>query len=158
MNSRYPDATIICLEPDVNNFEALIKNTNYTDKIVCLNVGIWSHDTSLQVSTSFDFGEWGVVVEESESASGIVALSLETIFRRFKLSSVDVVKLDIESSEREVFSGEYESWLTMAGMLVIELHDRIRPGCSRSVFSAVNSSYGSYSFSVKGENLVFKKL
>ena len=157
LNSRYPEAKIICLEPDDKNFEALVLNTKYTDRIVCLNAGIWSHDTNLQISPSFQLGEWGVVVEESESDSGIVALSLETIFRRFKLSSVDVVKLDIESSEKEVFSVGYESWLPNVRMLVIELHDRIRPGCSRPVFAALNDSFESYSFNVKGENLIFEQ-
>ena len=66
---------------------------------------------------------------------------------------IDILKIDIEGSEKEVFQHGYADWLPKIKVLIIELHDRMVPGASAAVFSAINQ----YDFSVdiKGENLVF---
>ena len=64
--------------------------------------------------------------------------------------------LDIEGSEKEVFSTDFENWLPKTKVIVIELHDAMKTGCSRAVFAAVNKY--NFSFNFKGENIIFTNL
>ena len=62
-------------------------------------------------------------------------------------------KMDIEGSEREVFSIDAEHWLPITKCIIIELHDRMKDGCSTAVFKAL--SQFNFECTIKGENLVF---
>jgi hypothetical protein len=48
--------------------------------------------------------------------------------REFRLESIDILKVDIEGAEIEVFSGC--DWIDRIGLLAIELHEEARPGCT----------------------------
>lgn len=62
---KFPDATIVCIEPESNNFNILQKNTaGYTD-IVCLKKGLWNKQTWLQVADTFNMGNWGFICSET---------------------------------------------------------------------------------------------
>ena len=50
------------------------------------------------------------------------------------------MKIDIEGGEKELFSHNTE-WLAKAGTLIVELHDRFKPGCKQTFLDAV-SPYG----------------
>jgi Methyltransferase FkbM domain len=67
--------------------------------------------------------------------------------------TIDILKLDIEGAEKKVFESGYEQWLPKVKVLIVELHDRMRSGCSETVFKAVSQ----YSFSneIRGENHIF---
>lgn len=47
----------------------------------------------------------------------------------FGIDYVDVLKIDIEGAEREVFK-TCSPWIKKVGTIVIELHDRFVPGCT----------------------------
>jgi hypothetical protein len=36
-----------------------------------------------------------------------------------------------------VFSDNYANWLSRTNILILELHDRFKPGCSDAVYSAI---------------------
>jgi hypothetical protein len=61
--------------------------------------------------------------------------------------------MDIEGSEKEVFESSYEYWLPKTRMLIIELHDNMKNGTSKSLFAAI-SKYD-FSFDMRDENLIF---
>ena len=73
-----------------------------------------------------------------------------------KWNYIDILKLDIEGSEKEVFSAGFENWMPKTKVIIIELHDAMKPGCSRAVFAAVNKY--NFSFNIKGENIIFTNL
>jgi hypothetical protein len=54
------------------------------------------------------------------------------------LSWVDLLKVDIEGAEKEVFSSPDE-WIGSVSAIAIELHDRLKMGCSRSFYAAVTA-------------------
>lgn len=54
------------------------------------------------------------------------------------------MKLNVEGSEKEIFSEAYHSWLPDVQAMLIELHDGKNPGCSKTVFSAIRP----YAFAV----------
>ena len=56
----------------------------------------------------------------------------------------------------EVFESNTEGWLPKTRVLIIELHDRMKPGCSKAVFNAIGKH--NFSLDMKGENLIFTNI
>jgi hypothetical protein len=51
------------------------------------------------------------------------------------LVHIDILKVDIEGSEKEVFENS-STWIDRIRVIVIELHDRYKKGCSQAVWRA----------------------
>jgi FkbM family methyltransferase len=149
--NRYPTARIICIEPDPENFACVVKNVSGYKTIIPLNKALWNTSEMLSL-TNKGFGDRGFMIEEGNEKT-TEGISLTALMQQYNLTHIDILKIDIEGSEKEVFSSGYEDWPPKTKCLVIELHDRMKPGCSDSVFAAI----GNYNFSksIKGENLVF---
>ncbi|MEO7045158.1 MAG: FkbM family methyltransferase [Ferruginibacter sp.] len=154
--SIFPEAKIIAIEPDKENFEQLIKNlTPYSD-VHTINAGIWYKKAILQITDKYNYGKWGMVTEEieSETENSIPTITIDEIIKRFNLDRIDLLKLDIETAERELFSSCYEEWLPKVKIIVIELHDSITKGTAMPFFRAVSKSISNYSFYQLGENTI----
>lgn len=79
---------------------------------------------------------------------------MKDLMRHTSVSRFDWIKMDIEGSEKEVLEApDAAEWLDSCNMLVIELHDRMKPGTSASLFRMVSGRQ--FDFDVKGENLLF---
>lgn len=150
--NKFPNAKIISIEPEQSNFELLIKNTNKYSDITCLKGGIWNKSANLIIKDA-GFGNWGFMIEETDkpTENAIEAYSIENLMKRFNIDQIDILKIDIEGSEKELFESGYEYWLPKTKVIIVELHDRMRDGCSKSFFKAL-SNYN-FSTSHKGENL-----
>jgi FkbM family methyltransferase len=156
MKSQFPETKIICIEPDADNFNILKKNTSYYENIFCENCGLWNKNTKLKVYDKYNLGKWGMVVEEDSKNGTIPAISINTIFEKYSLKSIDLLKLDIETSEKQVFLDNYAGWLPKVKTIVIELHDRMEAGSSRPFFEAINKTFSKYNYFVKGENTIIE--
>jgi hypothetical protein len=84
------------------------------------------------------------------------AVTIGELLKNSGYEKIDILKLDIEGAEKEIFSDGYEDWLGKVNIIIIELHDWYRPGCSEAVYSALNK-YKFISYK-KGENTIFIKL
>ena len=141
---KYPRANIYCIEPDPENFTILQKNVSGYAGIQCLQVGLWNRDTRLKVFDKFGKGKWAMVVEE-DLEGGVPALSIDSLMSQNGLERIDILKLDIETSEKFLFASNYEKWLPKTKVILIEFHDWMLEGCSRPFFEAINSTIKSYS-------------
>lgn len=152
--NKFPQAAIVSLEPDTDNFKLLKENTALYKNIIPIKCGLWYRDAHLDV---VDEGKGNNAFTVREVPIGtndaIKAVSVSSIMLEQGWNKIDLLKIDIEGSEKKVFESGYASWLPKVKVLIIELHDRMVPGSSASVFKAINQ----YNFSVdiKGENLVF---
>jgi hypothetical protein len=90
---------------------------------------------------------------DADTPGCIPAYSIASIVKEMNWSTIDLLKLDIEGSEKEVFEKNYESWLPQTKMIIIEVHDHMRKGAAKSVFAATNKY--NFSFSMNHENLIF---
>jgi FkbM family methyltransferase len=149
--TQYPEAKIICIEPDENNYLCMIKNVGAYSNITPIHGALWHALEKLTLSNK-GYGNRGFMLEQGTD-NLIPTVTINHLLNQFNLSHIDILKIDIEGSEKEVFSGEIESWLPKTKCLVIELHDRMKPGCSKAVFQAINQF--DFSLSIKGENLIF---
>jgi len=152
--NRYPNADIVAIEPNIANFEILCENVRKYPKIQPLRAGIWNKRGRLAVDDSL--GSWGCTVAEvfpnESSADCADALTLDDIRIRSGHERIDILKLDIEGAERELFSAPCRSWLALTDVMIIELHDRIKPGCSEALEHAIRSDH--FVRSNRGENVV----
>lgn len=153
--SKYKNAEVITLEPDIENFKQLQKNTVLYNNITAILSGIWNEDDLIKI-TDLSAGNNAFTVEKAteNDPGAIKALSISGIMKRQGFPHIDILKLDIEGSEKEVFEGGFEEWLPQTKIVIVELHDEMKKGCSQSVFKAINRY--DFSFSIKGENVVFK--
>lgn len=154
--NKYPDATIIAIEPERENFELLLKNTNFYPNIKPLQAALWNENTELNV-VDVGEGNWGFVTERdqpsdttnTQACHTIPAITVDKIIDDFNLPAIDILKIDIEGSEKEVFV-EPSRWIEKVQTIIIELHDRIKPGCSRSFYCGTNGFSSEWN---QGENV-----
>jgi FkbM family methyltransferase len=158
LKNKFPDVKIICVEPDPQNFELLKENLRHYDGIFFEQKGIWNKSAWLKIYDKYNEGKWGMVVEESADQGIIEAISIQDLIDKYALDRIDVLKLDIETSEKQVFSSNYTTWLPRVRLLIIELHDNLEQGCSRAFFRAIVQCFSEFSFSMKGENLIFEQM
>ncbi len=151
---RFPQARVVALEPDKSNFDVAVQNTKAFERIKMLNKGIWDKNTFLEIIDSTVTND-AFMVKESQvpTASSIEATDINSIMEQEGWSSIDILKIDIEGSEKELFAANYEKWLPMTKMIFVEIHDDMKHGCSTSVFKAI-SKYN-FQFAMKHENLIF---
>lgn len=157
--SRFPKALIIALEPDDGNFEMLQKNTEPYGNISLLHAALWDKNQELEV---FDpgCGSWGYRTVEAGSETPqrvfrntVKALTVPKIMQDFNLDQIDIFKIDIEGAEKEVF-GDTSAWIDQVKALIIELHERFRPGCLRSFYNGSNGFDREWR---KGENIYLSR-
>ena len=151
--NRFPNAKIISIEPDISNFEYLKINTKFYNDIFILQGAIWNKNTNLVIK-DIGLGNWGFVIEEllNEHENSIKAYTIQNLMLLFEIDKIDILKIDIEGSEKELFESNFEFWLGKVKVIIIELHDLIRPGSSKSFFKAI-SNY-EYSLKLRGEYII----
>jgi len=158
VKNDFPEAKLICIEPDPDNFTSLRKNLSHYNNVHFENSGLWDKDTRLRIYDKYNLGKWGMTVEEDPERGKITAVSMLSLFKKYSLDHIDVLKLDIETSERQLFSEGYEEWLPKVKTIIIELHDWIEIGCSKPFFEAINKSFKNYKYGMCGENTIITQL
>ncbi len=143
---KYPEAKIVCIEPSEANYKLLMQNAQMPN-IVCIKGAVWSKSGNLELVDAQKHN--GNEVIESDSGS-IKSYSIEDIMEIHGMPHIDILKIDVEGAELEIFSKGFENWLPKTRVIMIELHDRKKPGCS-TVFHSVMDRYG-FTYYTKGEN------
>ena len=156
MRNKFPNAKIICLEPDKSNYETLVKNLIGYPNVQTMHAGLWNSITKLELADQYNAGHSALTVKENAAKGTIPAVTVTSLMEKFGLKTIDVLKIDIETSEKEVFLKNYEDWLPKVRMIIIELHDWLEPDCSSVFFEAINKMFVHYSTSVKGENTIIE--
>ena len=105
------------------------------------------------------YGNWGFIteIEDIDSSQKVVdtvkTITIDEIIKENNLEYVDLLKIDIEGGEKELFESNYENWLPKTRCIVIELHDGLKMGCSKNFFKAI-SKYN-FSYHNRGGHLLF---
>lgn len=142
--TRYPSATVVAVEPSGSNFELLARNAGSLPNVRLRRAALW-HEKSSLVMVDPGHGPFafrvrrphGAPEDGGEARSELVdAITVSDVASEFSLERIDLLKVDIEGSEVEVFSNA-AAWIDRVDAVCLELHDRLRPGCSRAFFGAV---------------------
>jgi FkbM family methyltransferase len=136
--NTFPNACVIAVEPDPANFALLQHNVAKLPNVTCVHAAVWPQDGRVRLSDP-GLGHWAMrVTQGTDPGFDVPALSMESLLAMLPSGRADLVKIDIEGAEKELFS-EPHAWLDQVQSMVIELHDRYQPGCSRAFFNAVQS-------------------
>lgn len=155
--NKFPTARIISIEPGTKNFEMLSKNAGHFKDVTLINGALWHSKSQVSVSDKYNMGEWGMVTEEVNGSTNddtISTVTIDEILEQHNLNHIDILKLDIETAEKELFSCNFANWLSKTKIVVIELHDWVNKGCSKPFFEAINKCFKNYSYSTIHENTV----
>lgn len=149
-SNKYPNSKIIAIEPERSNYEMMLKNTQNYSNIVCLQKGIWKKSCFLEIMDE-SVSNWEFMVKETDAKTDISAISIPDLIKEYEISQIDILKIDIEGSEKEIFEDHPEAWLPFVNILIVELHDRYKEGCSQALFKSLVPYH--YSVDIKGDNL-----
>lgn len=117
--SKYPDATIVAVEPDPTTARILTKHCAAYPNVHVIEAAIWK--SSGTVCLHAQPGEsWATQVSDGPNGT-VRAVTIEGLMDQFGASGVDLLKLDVEGAEREIFAGDTE-WMARVRVLVVELH------------------------------------
>ena len=149
--NRFPDAKIFAVEPDENNFLTAKKNVAPYKNITLVKAAVWDKNELIQLVDNGE-GEAAYMVKAGNGEHTVKAYTIKEIKELMNTNEIDLLKIDIEGSEKEIFENGYEEWLPDTKIVIVETHDRYKKGTSKAVFSAT-SKYN-FDLEISGENLV----
>ena len=111
---------VYAVEPEPNNLYLLNQNiqNNPTENITVVNNAIWHEEKMVSISNRG--GNSSIVGPEGEEKSEVLAITLETLFSRYDIKEVDVMKIDIEGAEFDLILNTPEEILAKIKHLVLE--------------------------------------
>jgi FkbM family methyltransferase len=119
---QFPEAVVVAIEPNPDNFEILSRNcAPYGNRIHLFNGALWPvPNRSLAITGATESAQ----VRELTQANDSTCTSIDplTILRNSGAEAIDVFKIDIEGAELELFSGDCDTWLSKTRCIAIEIH------------------------------------
>ncbi|UCG14639.1 MAG: FkbM family methyltransferase [Deltaproteobacteria bacterium] len=155
---KFPEATILAMEPEESNFAVLEKNTAPYRRIIPSQAALWCENTWIDLIDP-GLGKWGFQtynVNDNNAISvrhKVQGMTVDKIMQDQGIEFIDILKMDIEGAEKEVFQ-DPSKWIDKVGVLIVELHEHLKTGCNRSFYNATNN------FDIerkKGENIYLAK-
>jgi FkbM family methyltransferase len=130
----YPKAKIIAVEPHPETFRILQKNAIRFPQITPIRAALWNREGTLCIQSNNE-GSWGMRVSDQRTDLEVRSLTLGTLLRETGVAHVDLLKVDVEGAEREIFE-DATNWISGVDVICTELHDRFKDGCYASFEAA----------------------
>lgn len=156
LSKKFPTSEIIAVEPEASNFSLLEKNTANIPRIKRINAGVWNKSCILRV-TNEKSSKWAFSFSEVENKieGDVEAVTITEIIDQSEYDFIDILKIDIEGAEIQLFSKNTEPWINRVNVIIIELHDRNVPDCTKTVLGAIDDEI--WNRSVSGEKMVLSR-
>jgi FkbM family methyltransferase len=135
----FPDARIIAIEPEAANFMLLQRNVARYPHVTPVHAALWNTSGHLRLVDP-GRGEHGFTTQEDAGAQAeamVACISIPDLLNAYGLDHVDILKMDIEGSEKEVFESA-SPWIDRVSVVIVELHERFKPGCLQSFYEATS--------------------
>jgi FkbM family methyltransferase len=137
--SCFPTAKVVAVEPDPDSFELCCRNlVPYGDRAQVVQGAAWSRRCKLELAQGAGDGrEWATRVRESNGLGDdatVEGWDIPSLLERSGGREIDLLKVDIEGSELEIFDTNSSRWLPKVRNICIELHG---PDCEKAFFCAL---------------------
>lgn len=154
-SKKFPEARIISIEPERSNYDLLVHHTKDYANITPVRAALWKERSHLCIQNPTG-DKWAFRVGETDNKcnNSIEAITVPDLLSMANADYIDILKLDIEGAEKELFEGEPQ-WLYNVKSIIIELHDYFRPGCKESFYRATAGHR--FKKVIKGENIFLIK-
>src|SRR5262245_64744534 len=129
----FPDAIVVTVEPARDNFELLTKNTKPYANIIAVNKALAVSQGRASLHDRHT-GQWGytLVADAADflptNLYDVETTNLTEIVRQYGGGGIDLLKIDIEGAEKDLFENPCQ-YLRNSRVILVELHDRITAGC-----------------------------
>lgn len=127
--SFFPQASLLAIEPDPANFRVLEQNLSCSGAAQvprALQAALLSQ-SGLSVMIDRQGGDkkdWSFTVRPSTAVEGIPSVSVQDLLQQTGWPQIDILKIDIEGSEADVFSEQADlRYLSVVRLILIEIHD-----------------------------------
>lgn len=125
----YPGARVYCIEPDPDNVRVLKMNLRRQleqGSVVLAAAALYDHDGWVNLAGEGWAYNHAVGKETEEGARvpagmRVPAITPETMIRQWGLEKIDLLKIDIEGAEDNLFRGALE-WLEIVETILLEIH------------------------------------
>ena len=140
LKAFFPAATVVAIEPNAENATQARKNflqNNFSD-LTLIEGGLWPRDSWLELKSDFRDGkDWSFYVVESNVQTKLKGYSFDSVLKQFDSSIIDLLKIDIEGGEKELFSHPVmmDDVLQRTKFLAIEIHDET--GIRNTIYEAL---------------------
>lgn len=159
--AKYENAIIIAVEPEEENYKLLKRNTENYKNILTINAALWNSSGEISLFAADFTSTLGYMTETNKSALKssyekrqlVKAVTIEEIMYQYNIGYIDILKMDIEGSEKEVFES-CRNWINKTNSIIIELHENMKKGCNRSFYCNTNGFDNEWK---KGENIYLTK-
>ncbi len=118
-----PKATIYAVEPDPDNFELLTVNLSDEiagSRLIPIHAAIAAGDNPVYLHKSLKSYN-SHVSDKNISEISVKGMSMSKLISDMYISEIDLLKIDIEGKEEELFSGDMH-WLQIVKNIVMECH------------------------------------
>jgi FkbM family methyltransferase len=136
--ATYPDARIIAIEPQRDNYELMVRNTADLHQITPI-FGALAETAGERALGDRGTGNWGYTIVASDEADPtgeiVSCVTIAELLDEYDFGAIDILKLDIEGGELAVLA-DCDGWIDRVEVITLELHDRIARGCSRAFYLA----------------------
>jgi FkbM family methyltransferase len=150
--AQYPKATVIAIEPDLENFAVLKENVVASDTTLLVNAAVGSLPGSVSLIRDISMG-WAVQTRRTQG-NGTSIITIDDAITLVPNGVPLIVKIDIEGFESDLF-GDNLAWLDATFAVFLEPHDWMEP--SKGTSRAFQRAFGERNFNiyVRGENLLY---
>lgn len=128
---RFPNAEVLSIEMEASNYELLLKNATGYKNIKPVQAALWNNSDGISFSSQANTDSYSVVDNKAADRK-VASVTLADVTRLAGGKKIDLLKLDIEGAELEILD-----WMRKENfqprVLMLELHDRFRPGCSEAL-------------------------
>ena len=131
--NKYPNAQIIALEPDAENYALAKTNLAPYLQVQLLNAAVWYRSGQIQVLSAGRFDSTSVT-ETSAGGYPCIAVDLETLLKQSGHPRISIFKCDIEGAEEFLFSHDAGRWIDQTDSIMMEIHN---PQAHQAVYSAL---------------------
>src|SRR5579864_1629515 len=99
----FPKARIFAIEAERSNFELMLKNVRPYPNITPIHAALWGSEGYVSIAEPLPgaSGNWGFTV--INKPGDVRAITIPLLMRDFGINHIDLLKIDIEGSEKEVF-------------------------------------------------------
>lgn len=131
--ARWPKARILAVEPSRENFGVLKQNVAAWPNVTALNAAVWGRSGRVVISNpDGDSNAFRVSDASRSDRAAVQGMTLTELIHSLGEERVSLIKMDVEGAEAELFKTS-DQWLDKTDILVVELHDRLVPGCAQGL-------------------------
>lgn len=124
----YPGSFIIAIEPDEENFNALMHNLRLNEliNVHAVRVALWHMNGQVALIDNYrDKRQWSIQVSD-QGEKKVESKTLQEILNDAGINAMNILKMDIEGAEVPIFSldDSIEKALVSVEMVGIEVHEK----------------------------------